>query len=323
VTTNPTDRCWPDKFPWGAVLAAVIVWAVDSFALGPRGPWELLTERMSDDYPMERDVVNDRLELARVASETGDKPLVAVMGSSRAHAGMSPFEIRGALDELMPLKPALVMILLSEFDTNRPLRLVPQTAPGSFGALRELGASLGFPFVWEHRTTFLQAGLASVLNSYRYREVFSVAGLKDLRLFFQPGKRFRDGVTRTPNLLEGDPARELALSEAAELDKLARLYPRLSLPARKDLLAQCRSITRGAHADAQTELIAHAVAVVRAGGGRVLIVEGPLAPAADELYEVSIRQDFLDLTHLGGAGARQMSVAVGRRVAQILAEADE
>ena len=79
AVTESRDHSWPNRFPWGAVLAAIIVWAVDSVALGPGGPWDLLTAHMADDHPMERGVVSDRVELARAAAERDELPLVAVI----------------------------------------------------------------------------------------------------------------------------------------------------------------------------------------------------------------------------------------------------
>ncbi len=340
---------------------------MDAWALGLGGPWDFFSERMNNEHPMERGVVSDRVEFARLAAEASDNPLVAVMGSSRAHAsmhthllkkaapgievaalahaGMHPFEIRGALDEVLALEPELVVILISEFDTHRPLRLMPQTSPGSFAALRELASQVGGDFVWEQRTTFLQVALASVVDLYRYREVFHVAGVEDYRMFSHPAAPRGQGVLKIPYLLEGNAPLDMNMDE--ELQQLELVYPHLSLRARKAGMTQCQSITRGPHATVQMFLLRKAVVRARSKGVRVLLVEGPLAPATKGFYDNSIRTDFLelaqelsqeegvlflaleesgpfpqeifaDLTHLNREGAQQMSAAVGRRVANLL-----
>ncbi len=364
---EPEDHTWPDRFPWGGVLALALVLAADAWVFGVGGIWSRVEPRVQPRYPMERGVVSDRLEFERHDEEGGDGPLVAVVGSSRAgaglhmhhlkraapgietlalgHAGNHPFEIRGLVDEILPREPALVVILFSEFDSHRPLRLMPQTAPGSLGAVLDLARVVGPAFVWEHRTEFLQVTLASLLRGYRFREMMSVAGLADYRRFARPGAARAQGPGQIPFLLEGDDP--TPIDRKRWLDDLAEIYPELPLNKRASGLTQCNSITRGPHATAQLQLIRDTVDEIVGAGSRVLLVEGPLAPVSYRLYDTTIREEFLetaralaardgvdflpleeagdypqelfvDLTHLQRDGAKRYSTAVGRRIAEIL-----
>ncbi len=352
--------------PWGGLLAALLLWALSSVLLGPGATWPFLRGHMSIAHPMEQGLVNDRLATARARRTFKKTPLVVVLGTSRAnaalkpsaleaaapgieavsfaHAGMQPFELRGLADEIEPLGADLAVLLASEFDTHRPLRLMPQTAPGSLVALRDLTGLLEPAFVWEHRTTFLQLLLSSVVPVYRYREVFAVAGASELRSFPSPTGE----ATSTPEatfLLQGKAP--LLMHIQKELDRIATLFPSMSRKQAIAELRQCRSITDGPHADVQMELLRLTVKALRSAGTRVLLVEGPLSPSTLGYYDPSLRQEFValaldlvqdegvrflpleetgplpieafrDLTHLSRPAAQEFGSYVGQCVGDIL-----
>ena len=381
------DARWPESFPWGGLLAVLLLWAVDAFVLDSPLFWERF-EGTLDATPMERGVLADRLAFGRFDAGLGgtgpeyalgpevervsDGDLVAVLGSSRAqaglfatplvrmvpgievlglsHAGNHPYELRALVEELVEREPDVAVLLVSEFDTHRPMRLMIQTAPGSLRALREVCEQVGWGFVFEHRTTFLQVALASVFDAYRYRELYAAAGVTEWRVFRAPDARPTGSVSDIPFLLEGEDRLPMRIPQ--EMKRLEAVYPGLAPRARMAGLKQVRSITRGPHAAVQSELLRSTVTRLREEGCLVLLVEGPLAPVTDGYYDATIRDEFLalardiasdpgvlflpleelgefpqelfkDLTHLKPEGARQLSTVVGHWVRRMIEARDE
>ncbi len=359
------------RLPWGGVVAALLVLLVEGRFLAPGPLWPVLEERLVAEhqatFPVERGLVGDRRSLLRALFTAPDKALVAVLGTSRAnaslepralqhvvpdarvlgfaHAGMQPFELRGLADELAPLGVDLAVLLVSEFDTHRPLRVMRQSGPGSLAALRELLDLLPQDTVWEERTLVLQLLTACALPSYRFREVFAAAGLDAWRRF--PAARGEPrGTSRPPFLLEG--GQPLPVSYPRERERLRAQFPDVPERQLDSELNQCRSITRGPHAEVQSALLLSTVRALRAAGTRVLLVEGPVSPLAESYYDLSIRDDFRalvgellhdegvdflpleetgpfpadrfrDLTHLDKAWSPPFAAAVGARAAELLA----
>ncbi len=183
-------------FPTAGLLSVVLVLAFDRLALSPQGPWEWIGARLGGE-PLETGVVADRLELRRAESFDG-RPLVVIAGSSRvqagvepgllaagelpeanflrlAHPGITPLILRTMTDTILAREPALVVLLVSEFDTHHPLLLVPKASFGGLGAVVDLVRATGPAFAFERRTDVLRFTLAGLLASYRYRSVLDAA----------------------------------------------------------------------------------------------------------------------------------------------------
>ena len=69
-------------------------------------------------------------------------------------------------------------------------------------------------------------------------------------------------------------------------------------------LNQVLDITRGDHSRVHQALLREAVERLSNAGVKVLIAEAPLHPAAAELYDTSLRTEFLDFAQSPGRNGR-------------------
>lgn len=308
---SPSSTSSSRRWPWAGLLAAALLLAVDAAVLGPWGAWEWLAER----DPEQRALV--RLELERVRAAPPGEPRAFVVGTSRVQEGfdvelarrelpgvaigklgqprIEPFVIRQLADDLLAARADAVVILLSEFDTHRPLRLEPVPDPGtaSLGALVDLLRATGPGFAVAQRTPLYRLVACSALDAYRYRPILTTAGLGKLRQF-----HFDERFGRTER---GDPFRPIALwggergvaREAAKRSTFD-LFP----PAMPSFMGRMQAGTigetsRGPHVAVQQALIRRTIERLREANVRVAIVEAPLHPAAVDLYDPALRGEFL------------------------------
>jgi len=145
------------QLPLAGILAVAAVFAVDVGILGSSGPWPKLQQRISRRHPLEWGITQDRLEIRRLADAPPTVSRAVIVGSSRANAGfqrrtidpstsqkivfakiahafVGPFEIRSLVEEILAVGVDVVVLVLSEFDVNRPARITPQASFGSFSA---------------------------------------------------------------------------------------------------------------------------------------------------------------------------------------------
>jgi len=166
------------RAPLGALLASGIVLAVDRVGLGDLGPWEALRAGLSGE-PLETGIVEDRLEMRPALLPpdelAGDLPGAGIVRLT--HPGITPLVLRTSAEGLVASDPALVVLLVSEFDTHHPLILVPAASFGSFPAVLDLLAATGPAWGFAHRVEIERLALASLLRAYRWRTVLRAGGL--------------------------------------------------------------------------------------------------------------------------------------------------
>ncbi len=167
----------------------------------------------------------------------------------------------------------------------------------SLGALADLLRATGPGFAIAQRTALYRLLLCSALEAYRYRPILTTAGMGKLREF-----HFDERFGHTAR---GDPFRPVALwggerrvvSEAAKRTTFDLFPPLIGSFMGRMQAGTIGEISRGPHVAVQEALIRRAVEVLRAAGVRVAIVEGPLHPAAVDLYDPALRKEFLAFMH--------------------------
>jgi len=351
-----------ERLPWAGIWAVIVVIAIDVLLFSSWGPWEALYPHVSVDDLLANGIARDRVQLQALAAVPEGKARVVVVGSSRAqvgyrfefaeevargplpfhvarlvHAGMNIFAIRSLADELVGYRPDVVVLLLSEFDTHRPLE--PRAVAG---------AKLGL----EARAQFYRLALATLLDAYRYRRVVEWAGARTLRIFpmgEQGGPQVRTSSQSVFPYTAGEPS-TLDARRARQLGE--EIERRFSGKTRTSVLwetQRVRTITRGDHAEIQMRLVRGAVERLRAAGAEVIIVEGALSPLAAEYYDPTIRDDFVafarglaresgarfvplkvsatyreeefaDLSHLNPEGSRKLTGVILQAVYEVLEE---
>jgi hypothetical protein len=312
---SPSSTSSSSRWPLAGLLAALLLLAADAALLGPRGIWSFLAAR----DPEGRAQV--QRELQRVRGAPSYMPRAFVIGTSRVQEGfdpelasrelpdvaigrlgqprIEPFVIRQLVPEVVAARPVAVAILLSEFDTHRPLRLEPVPDPGtaSLGALFDLLRATGLRFALQARESLYRIAACSALDAYRYRPLLRTAGLGALREF-----TFDE---RFGNRQRGDPFRPIALwggvrhdiPEAARRSTFDLFPPAIGSMTGRLQAGTIGEISRGPHVAVQEFLIRRAVEELREAGVRVAIVEGPLHPASADLYDAGLRREFLAFAH--------------------------
>jgi hypothetical protein len=308
--------------PWAGILAAALLLALDASVLGTRGPWAALSVRVRGAGAAPSGVANDRLALREVRSAPPERPRVFVLGSSRAaagfdaevaqgafpdaafarlgHPGVDPFVMRSLAEEVIASRAVAAVLVLSEIETHRPLRLEPIPGPGasavSLAAVADLLAETGPGFAWRSRESLYRLLVSSALRGYRYRDVLRRAGLLNLIEFpLDPdrlsrpapamlgmhrialGEDFRNPVT---------PAMRRRLAEV--LAALPRRWQIAAMPE-VDIL---REVTPGIHVEVQLALVRRTVERLREAGVVVVVVEAPVHPVGAALYPPELRADF-------------------------------
>jgi len=304
------------RLPMAGFLTLAVVLAMDSGFLGSSGPWQTLYDR-SREHALERGVARDRMELRHLSEAPPTLPRVIVIGSSRANAGfrpdsvdpetreryafakiahafVAPFEIRSAVEDMLAVDADVVVVVLSEFDVNRPVLITPQAGFASLSAIRDLSAELGLQLSFHHRRLLYRLTMARILNGYRYRGVLHRAFVDELRRFPLDERFPVDRVPAIPPFVVDD-GKPTPLTRDELRDLAARLAEALPHARNRGMagFGNVRQITRGDHARIQRGLIRRAVQRLRAAGKVVIIIEAPLHPVAAELYDTTIREDFL------------------------------
>jgi hypothetical protein len=303
-------------FPWAALVALLGLLVADRLVFGALGPWQALAQRIS---PMERphhQVARSRDHLRRIAADA-KRPSVVVMGSSRADVGfrravaearapeiawaklcypaLRPFEMRSLVGDVIASRAQAAVLVLSEFETQRPLRLDPMPGTGiaSLAALGEMVARQGVAFTVENRTAFYRIVTSTLLQGYRFREVIRAAAPQWMRVFAFPEGRF---VEEPPPL----PVDPLLAAPVRTLDPEARQKVLDGFPPARHRIVRFQlfmlsELGPGPQVELQEELIRSAVRRLRAADVRVFIVEAPLHPDAGLFYDTSTREGFLRL----------------------------
>ena len=304
---------WP--IPWGGLVALAAVLLLDRIFFGVIAPWGTLAERVAPTERPHHQVAQSRETIRELVAARSDRPTAFVVGSSRADRGfdpetarrrlpevafgrvafaaLRPFEMRSLSDDLICAGADAAVLMLSEFDTHRPIRLdpLPGTSAASVGALAELFSLAGPRFAFENRALLYRIPLSRVLGAYRFREILRLAGLDALRLF--PLDEHRHP---TPEAPWSQPA---ALGGGTQRRPAPELVERVAagFPARRRrtisyqiwMVAQMGA---GPHVRVQKQLIRSAVSRLRAAGMQVVIAEGPVHPEAALFYDPALRDDF-------------------------------
>jgi hypothetical protein len=262
--------------------------ALDALVLGPAGPWESLLEPTRGRWRhLEVGTLRDQLALQKARRVPPERARAVVVGSSRAdegfrpsavpipapasfarltHAFIDPFVMRSFVAELCACEFDVVVLVLSELDTHRPLALVPPAVGGDLSALRDLLALAGPDYAWENRHRLYRTTLASTVRSYRFRPALQYAGLDRLRRF------------------------DFGSSPGDEPESLKRRR------ARAIVVAALEEMTLGPHVAVQEGLVRETVERLVRCGADVVLFETPLSPRALVSQGPAMRESFVRLS---------------------------
>jgi len=299
------------RLPWAGVVAVAVLVAADACVLGSDGPWELF---VGDDP---ESAAPARLALRELRRGEAGRARVAVVGTSMvldgfdaelaaerlpdvgfaklAHPRFEPFVLLQLAPELVAAGSDAVVLVLSEFDTHRPLRLepVPGSSGASLAALADLLRLAGPGFAVEQRTTLYRLAASSLLRSYRFR--VDLERLVPARL-----RRFAVDARLAPGP-RGDPFRPVALWDGvrnpvpvpAQRHTFDLFPPLMSQWNARIQAGTVQEITPGRHAALQQALVRRTVEVLRAAGVEVVVVQGDMHPAAQDYYDPARREEFV------------------------------
>jgi hypothetical protein len=308
----PGARTLRARLPWAGLLALAALLALDRGAFGLRATWAALSAR--DPFG----VATPQLALRDARAQSDARPRALAVGPSRviegfsvqvarkalphlalskvAHPRFDPFVTRSLVPELLAARPAAVVFVWSELETNRPLRLepVPGSSVASLAAVWELVEAAGWRFALENRTTLYRLVASDLLGGYRYRSALFQAGLDERRRFALDARiERRHALPRIFGEIVywGAEPREVSAAQRREI--LSSFGPAAD-PRFVDLSIDfVAEITAGPHAELQRSFMQRTAALLRARGVEVLVVEGPLHPRARQLYDAGLRRDFL------------------------------
>ncbi len=182
-SSTSASRAAAARLPWAGLLAVLLVLALDQRILGPDGPWQLLVGADPES------AAPARLALRELRAANPGRPRVAVVGTSMVidgfdevlaaqslpgatlaklgHPRFEPFVLLQLAPELVAARADAVVLILSEFDTHRPLRLepVPGSSGASLSAVVDLVRLAGPAFAVEQRTTLYRLVASSLLRA--------------------------------------------------------------------------------------------------------------------------------------------------------------
>lgn len=305
------------RLPWGGVLALLLGLLGQHVALSVQAPWDWLLAHEEQLTLLEQGLLIDRREMVRAAATTGERPRVALVGTSRmeagfreqllrpelrppidffrhTHARVYPHEIASQASEILAFEPDVVVFTLSEFELLSPFRLVPQGWGGDLDALTDLMGRTGPAFVYEHRDAFLRMLCSGLSDAYRYRSILGKTLLP----------RMRDVLARSGGAGSARQHWDAALADGvpmpldpAEFERLIepmlRQFPDHATTVRAQS-GQAREIRPGAHGELKLDIMERNIEIFRDAGVEVVLFEGALHPAAASLYDAQAsRQVFL------------------------------
>lgn len=316
-STSSSERKGVKAWPWALLIAALTIWIVDGLALGVDGPWPWLMKH-SPPRGGQRGVVMERLSQKEIRDRPAETRGVFVAGSSRALHGfdrnalgldterglmvaqvgrpsMGPFEIHSATADLLRMNPDAVVIFASEFDTHRPIQVVPNRSSGNVTAIVSLMNDIGPGNLWRQRHDIYRLFLVEALHSYRYRDVLGHTILNRFRRFRVDDERFPKGKKPRAGSLNigATTGKDYRAAQNATYRRLLPQLPEDSVRFRAQV-RQIYNIRPGTHVEIQQRQLRRAVEALSRGGVMVLVVEAPLHPLAVEIYDTSLRQEFLD-----------------------------
>ena len=306
------------------LLAAALLLALDAFVLGPCGPWAALAESVRDAGAGPAGVAANRRAIQELRRAPADRRRVFVMGSSRAaagftaaiaeralpgvafgklgHPGLDPFVMRGLAESVIDADANAAVLVLSEIETHRPVRLEPIPGPGASGAslaaLWDLLAETGPRFAFRNRDSLLRWVASTALRGYRYRPILRGAGIADLVEFPMDARRLRVEPP-APMLsqrvaLAGPFRNPVSPLQAARLARVLETLPRRLQIAALPEVDILREVTPGIHVAVQLGLVRRTVTRLRAAGIVVVLVEAPVHPVATEIYSAKLTAEFRD-----------------------------
>lgn len=361
---------------WAGILAAALVFALDAILLGPWGPWAALAERTRDAGAAPAGVAADRRAIQALSGAPADRRRVVVMGSSRAaagfaleiaenalpevvfaklgHPGVDPFVLRGLAESVIDAGADAAVLVLSEIETHRPVRLEPIPGPGASGAslapLIDLLSETGPGFAFRNRDSVMRWVASTALRGYRYRPILRGAAIADLVDFPLDAQRL--GAEPLTLMLAhrvalGGPFRNpVSQRQRTRLARVLETLPRRLRIAALPEVEILREVTPGIHVAVQLGLVRRTVARLRAAGIAVVLLEAPVHPVAAELYSAKLptefrefaaglarspgiefvpltamesfeASDFNDLLHTGPRGAKKLTAGIIRGLMRV------
>jgi hypothetical protein len=349
-------------------LATVLL--LDRILFGVIAPWGALTEGVAPAERPHHQVARSRGRIRELTAAASEQPTAFFVGSSRADRGfhpatarqrlpevafgrvafaaLRPFEMRSLSDDLIRSGADAVVLMLSEFDTHRPIRLdpMPGTSAASVAALAELLSLAGPRFAFENRPLLYRVPLSGMLDAYRFREILRLAGLDALREFrFDQERHWRRPAPRSRRVALGGGKRRRPPAEL--MGQIAAGFPEHRRHIARYQISMIAELGDGPHVRVQKQLIRSTVARLRTAGVQVVVAEGPLHPSAALLYDARLRDDFLafadalraefgvrllpleafgrlppthfgDMLHLNGRGSRRFTRVVVDAVGRLL-----
>ncbi len=351
------------------MTAVLLVLCLEHLVLGTHGPWPSIMAREKVLGSVYWGVARDRVLFQQVRAVDPDLPRIFILGTSRAdfgfdpslagqllptvsftkvaHANMDPFAIRSTVSEVVHAEVDVAVLMLSEFDTHRPLRLEPLPAKSTadLGALAQLISVTDFSFFRENRESLYRIAASSLSRAYRFRDLLGRGFLNQFREFPLNNRlsKFRPPWMRGKVALgEAAYRRPAPVKEQILLDRLPPRFrkAKTQLPLFSETIA-------GPHADVQMVLIRDAIRMLREAGVEVFIVECPVHEIADLLQGATARKDFRrfatglaedpgvrfvslqelpafeeadysDLFHMNEAGRNRMTTAIVKKVRTVL-----
>jgi len=305
---------WP--IPWGGLLALAALLLLDRAFFGVIAPWGMLAERVRPAERPHHQVARSRGTIRDLTAAASGQPTAFVMGSSRADrafhpatarqrlpevafgrvtfAALRPFEMRSLSEDLVHTGADAVVLVLSEFDTHRPIRLepMPGTSAASVAALVELFELGGPRFAFENRPLLYRVPLSSVFDAYRFREILRLAGLDSLREFpLDETRHWTRAVALSQPAAMGGGTKSRPSDEL--IDRIAAGFPERRRRIVRYQIWMLAEVGAGEHVRVQKQLIRSTAARLRGAGMQVVVAEGPLHPDAALLYDPHLRDDFL------------------------------
>lgn len=339
------------------MAAALLLFVLaDALVFRVLSPWQFIgTHFQLENY--NRHLLSDQLVLEALEKDPGGQPNVVLLGTSRmmhawdpatlpqeqlpaarvlslAHPAMYPPDIFTAVSRLPQGSTQLVVLGISETDTHAPLKIGPTTPFPSSASYLDTAQHLGLSWLFDQREGFYRTLVGELLLSYRYRDLFGDAGMNELRKF--RGTRAR----RDERAIEEQVA-------SLQLPPALRDSSRYGMEISGVEILRLTPVKAGVHVPVKMAFFRAAVERLTEEGVPVAIVELPLNPMAQGLYDGGLRDEFLqfcrelerdfavvvvpleqqapyviedfrDLTHLRGEGIRRSTAVIAEVIERVL-----